>query len=88
MKLQASVTPEDATNKTLVYTSLMIRLLCKRRWNRKWSETWNSRYHRKSNGYGKEKTVKVTEKKVEKEPANPAKPSQPTTKTVKKGTKL
>lgn len=89
MKLQASVTPEDATNKTLVYTSSDDTIASvKEDGTVSGLKLGTADITVKAMDTGKEKTVKVTVKKVEKEPANPAKPSQPTTKTVKKGTKL
>lgn len=89
MKLQASVTPEDATNKTLVYTSSDDTIASvKEDGTVSGLKLGIADITVKAMDTGKEKTVKVTVKKVEKEPANPAKPSQPTTKTVKKGTKL
>ena len=92
MKLQASITPEDATNKTLVYTSSDDTIASvKEDGTVSGLKLGTADITVKAMDTGKEKTVKVTVKKVEKEPANPtnpAKPSQPTTKTVKKGTKL
>lgn len=92
MKLQASITPEDATNKTLVYTSSDDTIASvKEDGTVSGLKLGIADITVKAMDTGKEKTVKVTVKKVEKEPANPtnpAKPSQPTTKTVKKGTKL
>lgn len=92
MKLQASVTPEDATNKTLVYTSSDDTIASvKEDGTVSGLKLGTADITVKAMDTGKEKTVKVTVKKAEKEPANPtnpAKPSQPTTKTVKKGTKL
>lgn len=89
MKLQASITPEDATNKTLVYTSSDDTIASvKEDGTVSGLKPGTADITVKAMDTGKEKTVKVTVKKVEKEPANPAKPSQPTTKTVKKGTKL
>lgn len=92
MKLQASITPEDATNKTLVYTSSDDTIASvKEDGTISGLKLGTADITVKAMDTGKEKTVKVTVKKVEKEPANPtnpAKPSQPTTKTVKKGTKL
>lgn len=89
MKLQASITPEDATNKTLVYTSSDDTIASvKEDGTVSGLKLGTTDITVKAMDTGKEKTVKVTVKKVEKEPANPAKPSQPTTKTVKKGTKL
>lgn len=89
MKLQASITPEDATNKTLVYTSADDTIASvKEDGTVSGLKLGTADITVKAMDTGKEKTVKVTVKKVEKEPANPAKPSQPTTKTVKKGTKL
>ena len=92
MKLQASITPEDATNKTLVYTSSDDTIASvKEDGTVSGLKLGTADITVKAMDTGKEKTVKVTVKKAEKEPANPtnpAKPSQPTTKTVKKGTKL
>lgn len=92
MKLQASVTPEDATNKTLVYTSSDNTIASvKEDGTISGLKLGTADITVKAMDTGKEKTVKVTVKEAEKEPANPtnpAKPSQPTTKTVKKGTKL
>ena len=99
MKLQASVTPEDATNKTLVYTSSDDTIASvKEDGTISGLKLGTADITVKAMDTGKEKTVKVTVKEAEKEPANPtnpAKPSQPTTKkenptvaTVKKGTKL
>lgn len=89
MKLQASVTPEDATNKTLVYTSSDDTIASvKEDGTVSGLKLGTADITVKAMDTGKEKTVKVTVKKVEKEPANPTNPSQPTTKTVKKGTKL
>lgn len=92
MKLQASITPEDATNKTLVYTSSDDTIASvKEDGTVSGLKLGTADITVKAMDTGKEKTVKVTVKKVEKEPANPtnpAKPSQPTTKTVKKGTKF
>lgn len=89
MKLQASVTPEDATNKTLVYTSSDDTIASvKEDGTVSGLKLGTADITVKAMDTGKEKTVKVTVKKAEKEPANPANPSQPTTKTVKKGTKL
>lgn len=89
MKLQASITPEDATNKTLVYTSSDDTIASvKEDGTVSGLKLGTADITVKAMDTGKEKTVKVTVKKVEKEPTNPAKPSQPTTKTVKKGTKL
>lgn len=99
MKLQASVTPEDATNKTLVYTSSDDTIASvKEDGTVSGLKLGTADITVKAMDTGKEKTVKVTVKEAEKEPANPtnpAKPSQPTTKkenptvaTVKKGTKL
>ena len=89
MKLQASVTPEDATNKTLVYTSSDDTIASvKEDGTVSGLKLGAADITVKAMDTGKEKTVKVTVKEAEKEPANPAKPSQPTTKTVKKGTKL
>lgn len=92
MKLQASITPEDATNKTLVYTSSDDTIASvKEDGTVSGLKLGTADITVKAMDTGKEKTVKVTVKKVDKEPANPtnpAKPSQPTTKTVKKGTKL
>ena len=92
MKLQASVTPEDATNKTLVYTSSDDTIASvKEDGTVSGLKLGTADITVKAMDTGKEKNVKVTVKEAEKEPANPtnpAKPSQPTTKTVKKGTKL
>lgn len=89
MKLQASVTPEDATNKTLVYTSSDDTIASvKEDGTVSGLKLGTADITVKAMDTGKEKTVKVTVKKAEKEPANPTNPSQPTTKTVKKGTKL
>lgn len=99
MKLQASVTPEDATNKTLVYTSSDNTIASvKEDGTISGLKLGTADITVKAMDTGKEKTVKVTVKEAEKEPANPtnpAKPSQPTTEketstvaTVKKGTKL
>ena len=99
MKLQASVTPEDATNKTLVYTSSDDTIASvKEDGTVSGLKLGTADITVKAMDTGKEKTVKVTVKEAEKEPANPtnpAKPSQPATKkenptvaTVKKGTKL
>lgn len=92
MKLQASITPEDATNKTLVYTSSDDTIASvKEDGTVSGMKLGTADITVKAMDTGKEKTVKVTVKEAEKEPANPtnpAKPSQPTTKTVKKGTKL
>lgn len=89
MKLQASVTPEDATNKTLVYTSSDDTIASvKEDGTVSGLKLGTADITVKAMDTSKEKTVKVTVKKVEKEPANPTNPSQPTTKTVKKGTKL
>lgn len=92
MKLQASVTPEDATNKTLVYTSSDDTIASvKEDGTISGLKLGTADITVKAMDTGKEKTVKVTVKEADKEPANPtnpAKPSQPTTKTVKKGTKL
>ena len=99
MKLQASVTPEDATNKTLVYTSSDDTIASvKEDGTVSGLKLGTADITVKAMDTGKEKTVKVTVKEAEKElanPTNPAKPSQPTTKkenptvaTVKKGTKL
>lgn len=92
MKLQASITPEDATNKTLVYTSSDDTIASvKEDGTVSGLKLGTADITVKAMDTGKEKNVKVTVKEAEKEPANPtnpAKPSQPTTKTVKKGTKL
>ena len=99
MKLQASVTPEDATNKTLVYTSSDDTIASvKEDGTISGLKLGTADITVKAMDTGKEKTVKVTVKEAEKEPANPtnpAKPSQPATKkenptvaTVKKETKL
>lgn len=89
MKLQASVTPEDATNKTLVYTSSDDTIASvKEDGTVSGLKLGTADITVKAMDTGKEKTVKVTVKKAEKELANPTNPSQPTTKTVKKGTKL
>ena len=99
MKLQASITPEDATNKTLVYTSSDDTIASvKEDGTVSGLKLGTADITVKAMDTGKEKTVKVTVKEAEKEPANPtnpAKPSQPATKkenptvaTVKKGTKL
>ena len=96
MKLQASVTPEDATNKTLVYTSSDDTIdSVKEDGTISGLKLGTADITVKAMDTGKEKTVKVTVKEAEKEPANPTKPSQPTTEketstvaTVKKGTKL
>ena len=99
MKLQASVTPEDATNKTLVYTSSDDTIASvKEDGTVSGLKLGTADITVKAMDTGKEKTVKVTVKEAEKEPANPtnpAKPSQPATEkenptvaTVKKGTKL
>lgn len=99
MKLQASVTPEDATNKTLVYTSSDDTIASvKEDGTVSGLKLGTADITVKAMDAGKEKTVKVTVKEAEKEPANPtnpAKPSQPATEkenptvaTVKKGTKL
>lgn len=92
MKLQASITPEDPTNKTLVYTSSDDTIASvKEDGTVSGLKLGTADITVKAMDTGKEKNVKVTVKEAEKEPANPtnpAKPSQPTTKTVKKGTKL
>lgn len=92
MKLQASITPEDATNKTLVYTSSDDTIASvKEDGTVSGLKLGIADITVKAMDTGKEKNVKVTVKEAENEPANPtnpAKPSQPTTKTVKKGTKL
>ena len=99
MKLQASVTPEDTTNKTLVYTSSDDTIASvKEDGTVSGLKLGTADITVKAMDTGKEKNVKVTVKEAEKEPANPtnpAKPSQPATKkenptvaTVKKGTKL
>ena len=92
MKLQASITPEDATNKILVYTSSDDTIASvKEDGTVSGLKLGTADITVKAMDTGKEKNVKVTVKEAEKEPANPtnpAKPSQPTTKTVKKGTKL
>lgn len=99
MKLQASVIPEDATNKTLVYTSSDDTIASvKEDGTVSGLKLGTADITVKAMDTGKEKTVKVTVKEAEKEPANPtnpAKPSQPTTQKknptvaiVKKGTKL
>ena len=102
MKLQASITPEDATNKTLVYTSSDEReapeydeKAVKEDGTVSGLKLGIADITVKAMDTGKEKNVKVTVKEAENEPANPAKPSQPTTQkknptvaAVKKGTKL
>lgn len=96
MKLQASITPEDATNKTLVYTSSDDTIASvKEDGTVSGLKLGIADITVKAMDTGKEKNVKVTVKEAENEPANPAKPSQPTTQkknptvaAVKKGTKL
>ena len=99
MKLQASVTPEDATNKTLVYTSSDETVATvKEDGTVSGLKEGTADITVKAMDTGKEKTVKVTVKEAKEEnpkPSDNTKPVQPstqkknpTTAVLKKGTKL